>query len=128
MIRRPPRSTLFPYTTLFRSRSSVDPMDLVSLARGELLRVDKDQPILETESLAKKIYDQATGLRYAAVLMALFGALALVLSAVGVYGVMAYSVAERRHEIGIRIALGAGPSDVVRTVMGRGILLTASGG
>ena len=128
------RSTLYrpyqqepPGATDFVIRSSVDPMDLLSLARGELLRVDKDQPILETESLAKKIYDQATGLRYAAVLMALFGALALVLSAVGVYGVMAYSVAERRHEIGIRIALGAGPSDVVCTVMGRGILLTASG-
>jgi putative ABC transport system permease protein len=77
--------------------------------------------------MAAKITKQANALRYVAGLMILFGMAALVLCSVGVYGLMAYSVAERRHEIGIRMALGAARSNLLVTITGRGMKLTGIG-
>jgi putative ABC transport system permease protein len=111
----------------FAIRSAGDPMQLVGSMRAALSGIDRDRPIELAESMATKIRKQASGLRYVAGLMGTFGFFALVLAAVGVYGVMAYSVGERRHEIGIRMALGARRSDVLRNVMGRGVGLTLTG-
>jgi putative ABC transport system permease protein len=75
----------------------------------------------------KLIHDQLTGFRYVAVLMGVFGVVALVLATVGVYSVMAYMVAERTHELGVRMALGAASSNVLWLVVRRGMLLAVIG-
>ena len=116
-----------PRTMDFAARSAGDPLQLFPAVRAALSAVDHDRPLETPESMASKIRQQASGLRYVASLMGTFGFFALVLAAVGVYGVMAYSVNERRHEIGIRMALGARRADVLRHVMGRGLRLALTG-
>jgi ABC-type antimicrobial peptide transport system permease subunit len=71
--------------------------------------------------------DNVLGLSYVAVMLSVMGVVALVLASVGVYGVMAYSVAERTPEIGVRVAMGAQPRDVLRLIMSRGIMITSFG-
>jgi putative ABC transport system permease protein len=79
------------------------------------------------QTMEKSIHNAAIGLNYMAVLMGVFGAIALVLSAIGVYGVMAYLVSEQTHEIGIRLALGAARQNVLLIVFRRGMLTAAAG-
>jgi len=100
---------------------------LVSAARFAVARVSSDQPIFNVETLDRVIHDNTLPIAYVAVMMAVAGALALLLASVGVYGVMAYSVAERTHEIGVRMVAGARPAEVVRLVLGRGSRLMLLG-
>ena len=73
-------------------------MSLVAAARSQILAADRNQPIEDIKTLARLFVDEASPFRFAAVLMLVFGAIALILSTVGVYGVMSYSVAQRTHE------------------------------
>jgi len=108
-------------------RSGSDPKGLVPLIRSAVSGVDPEQPIFDVFSLQRVISNQILGLSYVAVLMAVTGLMALGLSAVGVSGLMAYSVAQRVHEIGVRMALGAKPADVLRLFVQHGLKLLLLG-
>ena len=89
--------------------------------------VDPEQPISEMRSMDRAIHDASIGLQYVEIFMAVFGVLALVLSAIGVYGVMAYMVSEQTHDIGLRMALGAPRVRVLQAVFRRGMLTALAG-
>jgi putative ABC transport system permease protein len=108
-------------------RTTGDPAALVSAVRLAVARVSPDQPIFEVKTMDRMIRDNTLPIAYTAVMMAVAGVLALLLASIGVYGVMAYSVAERTHEIGIRVVLGARPSEVMRLVVRRGFTLMLLG-
>jgi putative ABC transport system permease protein len=108
-------------------RTDGDPRNLAGAVRDAVQEVDPEQPIFDIKTMEQRIADAASGTRFNATLLAFFGFVALALSAVGVYGVIAYSVAERTHEIGIRVALGASRGDVVGMVMGQGTMMTVAG-
>jgi len=89
--------------------------------------IDPEQPISEMRGMEKAIHDNAIGLQYVEIFMGVFGVLALVLSAIGVYGVMAYMVSEQTHDIGLRMALGAPQMVVLGAVFRRGMLTALAG-
>jgi putative ABC transport system permease protein len=121
-LKQHPVSTAFVFV-----RSNLDPKALVPILRTAVANVDPDQPIFDSMTLERMISNNLLGLSYVAVLMSAVGLMALVLSAVGASGVMAFAVAQRRHETGIRMALGARPQDVLRMFVLSGLKLLALG-
>ncbi len=112
-------------TLVVRTRS--DPAAFAPLLRRAVWDVDEDQPITRVQTMNQVIADYRTGGVTVCTMMATFAGLALGLAVVGVFGVMAYTVAQRTHEMGIRMALGAKRSDVLRMVLRKGIFLGAIG-
>ncbi len=108
-------------------RASHDPLNLVAPVRATVRALDSGLAIDELKTMERVIREEAIALNYMAVLMGVFGVLALVLSAMGVYAIMSYSVTERTHEIGVRMALGARNNHVLSAVMLRGSLTTLIG-
>jgi putative ABC transport system permease protein len=108
-------------------RTSGDPAAVAGAVRQALLRVDPAQPIFEMMPMRQQLHERTIGLQYLAAIMTVFGGLALILAAVGLYAVTAYLVTQRRHEIGLRIALGASARDVVRMTVGQALRLTLVG-
>jgi putative ABC transport system permease protein len=104
-----------------------DPGGIASAVRAEIHGVDPDLPVADVQTLEGVFLDRIAGIRLVTVLMTIFGAMALVLATVGVYAVMAIVVAQRRHEVGIRMALGARPADVLRIVVGQALRMAAIG-
>jgi putative ABC transport system permease protein len=100
---------------------------LAAEVRGQVQAVDRDQPVFNIKLLETIVADSVGGQRLTTMLLSLFGALALILAAVGIYGVLSFSVAQRTHEIGIRMALGAQTRDILKMVLGQGMLLTLTG-
>ncbi|MEK6405678.1 MAG: ABC transporter permease [Acidobacteriota bacterium] len=108
-------------------RAAFDPKLLISGIRDEVWAVDKDQPLTDVKTMDQHVADSVSPRRFNAMLLGIFASLALVLASVGIYGVMAYSVTQRTHEIGIRVALGAQSSHVIKLVVGRGTALVLTG-
>ncbi|MGB7924281.1 MAG: ABC transporter permease, partial [Pyrinomonadaceae bacterium] len=108
-------------------RTSSDPLGMVSTVRGEILAVDNDQPVFDIQTMEKIVDDSVGPRRFSMLLLAVFAATAMTLAAVGIFGVMSYSVTQRTHEIGIRMALGAQGRDVLKMIVRQGMLLALVG-
>ncbi|EPX57128.1 hypothetical protein D187_006882 [Cystobacter fuscus DSM 2262] len=108
-------------------KTSVEPLGLTSALRDAVRGVDSDQPISEVATMEQIISRSVAGRRLNLALLGTFALIALVLATAGLYGVISYVVAQRTREIGIRMALGAQPGDVVRLVMRQGVVLASLG-
>jgi putative ABC transport system permease protein len=104
-----------------------DPTSLTSSVREEISKLDSELPISQIATLQKRLDAAVSQPRFRTTLIALFAAVALSLACIGIYGVMSYSVVQRTHEIGIRMALGAKPVNVLKMVINQGLMLTAAG-
>ncbi len=104
-----------------------DPTHLAEIVRRQVLAIDGEQPISNIRTLRESVARSMTQDRLSVVVLGLFACLALILAATGIYGVIAYSVSQRTHEIGIRVALGAGQGELLRLVLGQCLRLVLLG-
>jgi len=114
-------------TSFIVTRTNVEPHSVAQNIRRELRAVDSALPVTQVRTLAEIVDESLAQRRFNMTLLLIFAAVAGVLAAVGIYGVMSYSVAQRRSEMGIRVALGAQEADILKLVVGTGAKLTAVG-
>ncbi|MGA2270056.1 MAG: ABC transporter permease [Bryobacteraceae bacterium] len=107
--------------------AAYDPRMLANAVEREVQALDPDQPVYRVRTMRELMSESVARRRLSMLLLAVFAGVALLLASIGIYGVMSYTVAQRSHEVGIRMALGAGRADVVRLVLGQSLRLTLSG-
>ncbi len=108
-------------------RTSGDPMSLVSAIRSRIADMDRDLPLSNMRTMDQILSESILRPRFNMLLITIFAVVAMVLASVGIYGVISYSVSQRTHEIGVRIALGAQPRDIFKMVVGQGLKLAVTG-
>jgi putative ABC transport system permease protein len=109
------------------ARTNGDPAALAGALRNEVWAIDKDQSVYDIKTMGQVLSEMLSQRRFNMLLLGIFAVVALTLAAVGIYGVMSYAVAERTHEIGLRMALGAQTADVLGLIVRQGMLLAVTG-
>lgn len=122
-MRQDPRA----FTWIVMRTASPDPASVAPAFRSEVRTLDRDQPITDLQTMDRAIQDSMTIPRLMTALMTIFAAIAMGMAAMGIYGVISYSVAQRTHELGIRMALGAGSGSVVKLVLRQALWMVAIG-
>jgi putative ABC transport system permease protein len=108
-------------------RTTADPLNITAAVRREVQALDPNQPVFNVSTMEQTLNESLVTQRLSMTLLAFLATLALILAAVGIYGVMSYTVTQRQHEIGIRMAIGAQQRDVFKMVIGRGMILALIG-
>ena len=115
------------YAMAIYLRTDVAPLSLTQAVRDQVRALDRDLPVFGERTMTQIAAESVSRRKFAMQLVGLFGVLALLLAGVGIYGVIAYSVTQRTREIGIRVALGASRTSILRWVLKQGMILTAAG-
>jgi len=131
--KEPPITVYFPFEQYVARnmfmviRTTADPAAMVTAITAEIQTLDADMPVFDVNTMDQRLYDSLSSRRFAMLLLGAFALIALALGGVGIYGVIAYSVNQRTHEMGIRLALGARPGSILGMVVRQALALTAAG-